>query len=270
MVEMIEHVSNQSEPGHAGQRQVHGLLCLALLGVLAIGLAACGARPVAPGNDAPQVTSTATDDTRAELADPGTAGSAGAFGPVDRSADTSPPNATPAPAEDTLEYTPPPPREWPEDRNVVVEILWEELMPPGSMEAYAAEYEAHMASLFDLNSPIEEGGAGDAMVQLGTFETVAEIDGRRIRMPGYAVPFDFSANAEIKEFLLVPYFGACIHSPPPPPNQTIFVRLDKPIKLRDLSQAVWVEGTMRSASHFNTLGNAAYTLEADKMTPYQL
>lgn len=246
-------------------------LALLLPVVAALGLAACGqSQPPAPEAAKPDPIAAAVA-ARPELADKAADGSAGDFGPVTPPAPGEAATPRPAPAqEDTLAYTPPPPRVWPTDPNVVVEILWEELMPPGSMEAYAAQFEAHMASLYDLNAPIEEGGAGDEMVQLGTFDTVPELDGKLIKMPGYAVPFDFSKNAEVKEFLLVPYFGACIHSPPPPPNQTVFVKLAKPVKLKDLSQAVWVEGIMRTASQYNDLGNTAYTLEARSMVPYDL
>jgi hypothetical protein len=43
------------------------------------------------------------------------------------------------------------------------------------------------------------------------------VEGMKARLPGYVVPLD-TQPAGIKEFLLVPYFGACIHSPPPPAN----------------------------------------------------
>jgi hypothetical protein len=159
---------------------------------------------------------------------------------------------------------------WPLDKNQIVEILWEDLLPPGAEEAYIAQMEAHMQSLYDLDRPIIEGGAGDDMIQFGTFDTVPELADRRIRIPGYAVPFDFSRNAEIKEFLLVPYFGACIHSPPPPPNQMIYVRMNRAFRLGDLAQAVWVEGTLRTAAAYNDLGNTAYTLEATKFERYPM
>ena len=86
-------------------------------------------------------------------------------------------------------------------------------------------------------------------------------DNVMIRLPGYTVPFDYGSEAEISEFLLVPYYGACLHAPPPPPNQTVFVETEEKIKLRDLSQAVWIEGTIRTARQDTELADAAYTIE---------
>ena len=97
--------------------------------------------------------------------------------------------------------------------------------------------------------------------QIGSFTTVTDYDGVKVRLPGYTVPFDYGYEAEISEFLLVPYFGACLHAPPPPPNQTIYVTTSAPIKLVDLAQAVWVEGTLRSTRQSTELADAAYTIE---------
>ncbi len=106
------------------------------------------------------------------------------------------------------------------------------------------------------------------MVQIGTFNTVPELNGERVRIPGYTVPFDFSADAEITEFLLVPYFGACLHAPPPPPNQTLFIITDEPMKIRDLAQAVWIEGTIYTQTQESELADAAYTIQLDQLEIY--
>jgi hypothetical protein len=60
-----------------------------------------------------------------------------------------------------------------------------------------------------------------------------DLQGTKVRLPGYVVPLEYSQGA-IREFLLVPYFGACIHSPPPPANQIVLVRLDKPARLQTM------------------------------------
>ena len=148
------------------------------------------------------------------------------------------------------------------------EIGWEELMPEGEEERLAQLYQQQMAMLYS-GGPIMEGSAADVMVQIGTFNTVKELNETKIRIPGYTVPFEFGANAEISEFLLVPYFGACLHAPPPPPNQTVFAMSDEPIRLRDLAQAVWIEGTMYTQTQESELADAAYTLRVEKVEPYQ-
>ena len=76
-------------------------------------------------------------------------------------------------------------------------------------------------------------------------------------------------SEEISEFLLVPYFGACIHAPPPPPNQTIFVRTDDPILLKDLPQAVWIEGTLHAQKQESDLADAAYIIDLSRVEKYE-
>ena len=95
-----------------------------------------------------------------------------------------------------------------------------------------------------------------------------ELNETKVRIPGYTVPFEFGANAEIKEFLLVPYYGACLHAPPPPPNQTVFVIAEEPIRLRDLAQAVWIEGTLFTQTQESELADAAYTIRVDRVETY--
>jgi len=150
----------------------------------------------------------------------------------------------------------------------VTEIGWEELMPEGEEERLAALYQQQMAMLYS-GAPIIEGSAADAMIQIGTFNTVAALNGQKVRIPGYTVPFDFSKNAEIREFLLVPYYGACLHAPPPPPNQTLFAIKEDPMKLRDLAQAVWIEGTIYTQTQESELADAAYTIQVDRVEVYE-
>ena len=73
--------------------------------------------------------------------------------------------------------------------------------------------------------------------------TNAALDNQLIRMPGYLLPLEFSGQ-QVTEFLLVPYVGACIHSPPPPPNQIVYVKSDKPVEVKTTFEAVWVTGRM--------------------------
>ncbi|MFO1303672.1 MAG: DUF3299 domain-containing protein [Burkholderiales bacterium] len=97
--------------------------------------------------------------------------------------------------------------------------------------------------------------------------TRPELNGTRLRLPGYVVPLDSSA-AGLKEFLLVPYFGACIHSPPPPANQIVYVKLAKaaPIKTMD---AVWVSGTLSTGRSDSPMGVSGYQMAGDLVEPYK-
>ena len=127
------------------------------------------------------------------------------------------------------------------------------------VEELVAGYEAFRAALHALNQRVDNG-----------------LDGILVRIPGYALPLEFSGIG-VKEFLLVPYFGACIHVPPPPPNQMVFVRLERPYVLNGLFEAVWITGRMSVERSTKSLyyvdGRAAletgYTLSARRIEPYE-
>ena len=146
-------------------------------------------------------------------------------------------------------------------------LTWEELVPEGEEERLVALY-AEQYARTGTPDEVEEGGASDVAVQIAAFETVDELAGQRVRLPGYTVPFAYGPDAEITEFLLVPYYGACLHLPPPPPNQTVYVSSKTPIKLRDLAQAVWVEGIVRVTTESTALADAAYTIELESIEAY--
>jgi hypothetical protein len=99
-------------------------------------------------------------------------------------------------------------------------------------------------------------------------DTLKALDGKRIRMPGFVVPLD-DADEEGAEFLLVPYYGACVHTPPPPPNQMAFVQMvgKKAVKLA-LFDAVWMEGTLRITDYDSPYGQVGFTIEGLSMKPY--
>lgn len=94
-----------------------------------------------------------------------------------------------------------------------------------------------------------------------------DLNGARIRLPGYVVPLEMSQGM-IREFLLVPYFGACIHSPPPPANQIVMVRLDKPAALQTMD-VIWVWGELSVQRSRTEWGLSGYSLAAKGTSPYQ-
>ena len=167
------------------------------------------------------------------------------------------------------------------------EITWEDLMPDGEDELletlyveFYEEFERNMTQNSttlaqaasqegDLSTMVQEGSDADTMEQIGTFNVVKDLNGKHIRVPGYIVPFDFNADAEHKEFLLVPYFGACLHTPPPPPNQIILVKSETAAKIENISEPFWLEGTLKTGEFLNDLGNSAYELSLSKIEPYE-
>jgi hypothetical protein len=96
-----------------------------------------------------------------------------------------------------------------------------------------------------------------------------EFNNKRIRIAGYIVPIEYNEKQVITEFFLVPYFGACIHVPPPPPNQLIYVKHPKGFTLPDLYTPFWVEGAVVIETQENELGLSAYSMRNVKLTRYE-
>ncbi|MDO7643055.1 MAG: DUF3299 domain-containing protein, partial [Reinekea forsetii] len=94
-----------------------------------------------------------------------------------------------------------------------------------------------------------------------------EYNETRIKIPGFVVPLEFDGD-KITHFLLVPYYGACIHSPPPPPNQIVYVILQEGVQIDDIYYPVYVNGLMRVERMDSELGAAGYTLYGDSVEPY--
>lgn len=146
------------------------------------------------------------------------------------------------------------------------EITWDDLLPKG-WDPMQTIKDLKLDKLQD-----SDPRAVEAMDKLKAMWNAApanpDIAGRTIRIPGFVVPLEFGQKS-VKEFLLVPYFGACIHVPPPPANQVIHVLPRQPVQLKTGMDAVWVEGVIELASQKNDMGDSSYRLRAAKVEPYK-
>jgi uncharacterized protein len=99
--------------------------------------------------------------------------------------------------------------------------------------------------------------------------TEPSMNGKPIRIPGFIVPLEVVRH-QITEFLLVPYYGGCIHVPPPPSNQIIHVFPPKPLQKGMASMdAVWISGVLESFPSDTDMGSAGYRMKADIIEPYK-
>jgi hypothetical protein len=96
---------------------------------------------------------------------------------------------------------------------------------------------------------------------------VADLNGKQVKIPGFVVPLEGDGEA-ITEFLLVPYFGACIHVPPPPPNQIVYVTFSTAVPIDNLYDAVWVTGTLSTEGWRGDLATVGYTLQGIEVSPF--
>ena len=147
------------------------------------------------------------------------------------------------------------------------EIEWDALIPDDYRpDKLMADYDLDAISDDDPR-------AGELMEKLRDLWDQApvreDLDGRQVKLPGFLVPVEADEN-ETTGFLLVPYYGACIHVPPPPANQTVYVVTEagqgtKP----ELFDVIWVTGTMSVNRIENDIAEAGYTLYASNIEPYE-
>ncbi len=132
---------------------------------------------------------------------------------------------------------------------------WEDLRPDFEKKA-------------DLQAAINHSGAPINQEQSTVVNVRKELDGKRVRLPGFVVPLEGDENT-VTEFFLVPYFGACIHVPAPPPNQIIYVKYPKGAPIDDLWGAVWLEGIIKTETMSNDLATVGYSMDGLKIEVYE-
>lgn len=142
-------------------------------------------------------------------------------------------------------------------------VSWRDLMPDEDVELFLALEEGRASP--DMMSRFQ----GRVDGQMGTFNVVEDLDGLIVRMPGYILPIDYAQQGAAREFLLLPYHGACIHYPPPPPNQIVHLRSEEPIRFDALWEPVWVEGRIEIQRVDTELADTAYAMAVRSVTPYQ-
>jgi hypothetical protein len=94
-----------------------------------------------------------------------------------------------------------------------------------------------------------------------------KFDKRRVSIAGFVVPLD-GEREKTREFLLVPYFGACIHAPAPPANQVIHVKV-KAGNTVTLSPASLISGTIRTVRADTKMAVTGYEMTIDKAEPFK-
>ena len=146
------------------------------------------------------------------------------------------------------------------------ELTWSEMLPADAAPA------APPAALHDLSKLADALAAesGPAASQQSVAAPVVKaLDSQQVKLPGYIVPLDVTEEGRVIEFLLVPYFGACIHVPPPPPNQIVHVKTELGVLMDNLYQPFWVEGPLRVENTSTEIAETGYQMDASKIYPYE-
>lgn len=147
------------------------------------------------------------------------------------------------------------------------EIEWDDLIPKG-WDPMAAFKGLNMSRLKD-----SDPRAIEALEKMKAAWAEAPVepslDGKRVKLAGFVVPLERKGDA-VLELLLVPYFGACIHTPPPPANQIVHVILKKPAQGLKMMDAFWVSGTLSLQHGDSSLGIYGYRMTGERLDPYAL
>ena len=159
-------------------------------------------------------------------------------------------------------------------------IEWIDLIPDEDLDALMNPPDA-LAAIEDGSARDQLPPEGGSLPGLGDSEKARRyeaalqstavkggFDGERVRIPGFIVPLAFDESRMITEFFLVPYFGACLHMPPPPPNQIIHSEFRAGVSLDDIYDPYWLEGTLSVELEETELGTAAYRITVDRITRY--
>jgi uncharacterized protein len=146
-------------------------------------------------------------------------------------------------------------------------ITWDQLIPHGWQPSKYLQLLGQRLQAWSDSSKAAHSYLSKLRKEWDQAPATTSFDGQRIRIPGFVVPLDVNAQ-QTRELLLVPYFGACIHSPPPPANQIIYIQLEKSTPLESMA-TVWAQGILRAqrGSHGETV--AGYTLSNAELSPYQ-
>lgn len=101
----------------------------------------------------------------------------------------------------------------------------------------------------------------EAPRQFGSFKTVAALEGRTVSLVGYVVPLDTNEKGDMTSFLFVPTLGACIHVPPPPPDQIVYVTLERPIHTPEEGEPRLLRGVLHTQTYDLQVASAAYAMQ---------
>jgi hypothetical protein len=139
-----------------------------------------------------------------------------------------------------------------------IDLEWEDLLPEGAevptQNWFLDELHDSFNNLMGLQ-PASSGVRGDW-------------NGKVVRIPGFIVPIDYSGTG-VSAFILVPYVGACVHVPPPPANQLVFVTTERPYETEGLFEPVNVTGMFGVSSIRTQIAEVGYALSADKIEPFR-
>ncbi|EDL52528.1 DUF3299 domain-containing protein [Vibrio mediterranei] len=142
-----------------------------------------------------------------------------------------------------------------QDESDLLKLDWIDLIPEKERNQFDA-----------MGMPaIDHSGGVMEQSKLGSVRQ--ELNGSMVKIPGFVIPLEGDEDM-VTEFLLVPYFGACIHVPPPPPNQIIYVKFKEGAPVHRLWDVIYVVGTLKTETINSELAETAYLIDGIRIEDY--
>ncbi|MGA7437785.1 MAG: DUF3299 domain-containing protein, partial [Luteibacter sp.] len=141
------------------------------------------------------------------------------------------------------------------DADGYADLDWSHMVPPEDIK-----------TLEDAPPVLHVGN--QRMKQVGTLHTVQALNDQKVKLSGYVVPLESDDEGRMLEFFFVPFYGACIHVPPPPPNMLIHVKLVHGIDTPSLYDPLTLKGVLHTVVTQNSMANSAYGMDEAVLEPY--
>jgi hypothetical protein len=126
-----------------------------------------------------------------------------------------------------------------------------------------------IAALDDPKNVVQINHTGNTRTkQFGSFRIVDDLDEQKVQIAGFVVPLEADDQGNMTELFFVPFYGACIHVPPPPPNQIVYAKLAKGIKPPQIWDPYWLKGVLRTHTVSNKVAGSAYLMEQAILVPW--
>lgn len=155
-----------------------------------------------------------------------------------------------------------------QNQDSVREVEWVDLLNKSDLDTIIKPPELSHDG-YGWQDQLQETDEGEAYLNaMQSADINPKLINKRIMIPGFIVPTAYNSDRKVTEFFLVPFFGACIHLPPPPPNQIIYVTYERGVELQNFYDAYTVHGVLTSELVENDLATSAYSLTAEGVSIY--
>ena len=155
-----------------------------------------------------------------------------------------------------------------EDVSEITTLYWEDLIPDDFVQPenpFATMSQEEVDKLLD-GSDESNARLNQLQEEFNYAPVVDELDGKRVKIPAYVTPLEFDGQTKMSEFLLVPYVGACLHTPPPPANQVVHANSDEVVEFKNIYDPIWAIGTIRAKQYKAILQNLVIVSRSNQLS----